>query len=317
MFHLSILSMILIDKLHTTIDTVDYIYLINHFKGDVVMKKIITIVGLSLAGVIVFTVIFGWYSFNKYMKVKTIFYDKNLTIFDGGGGNSIVLTSDDGTQAVVVDTKTGGRASKTMAAAVKAKEIFVVNTHAHRDHVGGNKLFPNATLIAGAYTQDQWKALAAGSRYTDKTLLSGEDTILTIGNERVHIRNMGRAHTWNDVVVYLENRNFLMTGDLIFHHLHPAMYVQGGTKVASWVNVLDSLLVNYSTVKTVLPGHGALSDKQALTDMKEYFVTVEAAIGNPDKIASVSKKYKKYHGIPGLTSFDKTVTFIENENMGN
>jgi len=276
------------------------------------MKKVFKIMGLTVAGMVVILLVFGWISYKNSMKVTAIQYDKNLVILLGGGGNSIVLTSEDGAQALVVDTKMGS-GSKTVATFVKAKNVTLVNTHLHRDHSAGNNLFPGATLIAGSYTWDQWKALAPASKSPDKALKPGEDTVVVIGNEKAHIRSMGAAHSWNDVVVYLENRKLLVTGDIVFHHLHPAMFVHGGTNAASWMRVLDSLLVRYD-VKTLVPGHGAVADKQALFDMKDYFVSMEEAVEHPEKLNEVKKKYKKYPEIPIMASFDRTIKFLENEN---
>ena len=276
------------------------------------MKKVLLIIGLSLALVIAVIAVLGWNSYKKYSAVKAIAFDSNLLILQGGGGNSIILTSDDETQALIVDTKIGGRASAMLASKVKAPNITVVNTHLHRDHTAGNDRFPNATIIAGAYTHDQWKALAGSSRYPDSVILPGEEIVLSVGGEKAHVRNMGAAHTWDDVVVFLENRKFLVTGDIVFHHRHPAMFVQGGTNAALWVRAIDSLLVLYDP-KTVLPGHGDLSDKSALADQKEYFVTIDSALGNPEKMDAAREKYKSYPSMPVLATFDKTVAFLENE----
>jgi len=148
--------------------------------------------------------------------------------------------------------------------------------------------------------------------YPDRMIQPGKETVLKIGNETVHLRNMGPAHSWNDVIVYLENRRFLMTGDIVFNHMHPVMITKGGTNAASWNNVLDSLMIHYDNA-TVLPGHGALSDKQALKDMKEYFTSIREGIDNPEKMKAVKEKYKSYSGIPVLTSINKTMAFFENE----
>jgi glyoxylase-like metal-dependent hydrolase (beta-lactamase superfamily II) len=265
------------------------------------------VLGLIIA--VVF--IIGRSAYKQFMEVQSIAVDKNLTVFLGGGGNSIVLTSDDGTQALVVDTKMDA-AAKTLAASVKARDVTIVNTHYHRDHVGGNSLFPKATLIAGAYTPEQWRAMAATNRYPDNVVKPGEETVLKIAGETVHVRNMGRAHSWDDVVVYLENRKFLVTGDIVFNHRNPALFRQGGTNGASWVAALDSLLRRYDPEK-VLPGHGQMSDKTALTDAKEYFTSIMDAIGNPEKIAAVKEKYKNYPGIPMMADLNRTIKFLEDE----
>ena len=62
-----------------------------------------------------------------------------------------------------------------------------------------------------------------------------------------------------------------------------------------------------------MPGHGKVSDRNALSVMKEYFVSMRNATGNPGKLTLVKKKYSDYGSLPFLTGFDRTVTFIESE----
>jgi glyoxylase-like metal-dependent hydrolase (beta-lactamase superfamily II) len=278
------------------------------------MKRILFIIGAFVALIIAVLFLIGRSSYNKFMQVEAVPIDKNLTVYLGGGGNSVVLTSDDGNQALIVDTKMNA-AAKTLASSVKAGEVTIVNTHYHRDHVDGNHLYPGATLIAGAYAPEQWKAMAASSKYPDRVVKPGQDTVLRIAGETVRVRNMGRAHSWDDVVVYLENRKILVTGDVVFNHRNPALFTQGGTNVAAWVAVIDSLLVRFDPVK-VIPGHGLIADKSALVDAKEYFVSISHAIGNPEKMAAVREKYKDYPNLPMMADFDRTVKFIEEEMKG-
>ena len=271
---------------------------------------------LKIAGIVVFVFILigivAVLGFRKSMgETKKIAIDDHLLVIEGGGGNSIILTSEDGSMALVVDTKMGG-AAKNLAARVAAKKVLVVNTHLHMDHTGGNRLFPDATIIAGAYTRDQWKALGKNARYPDILIQPGKDTAITIGSETVHLRNLGGAHSWDDVVVYLEKRKFLMTGDLVFNHMHPAMFVQGGSNVRSWIAALDTLINGYE-VDRVLPGYGALSDKKALLEMKDYFITISDAVGDQAKLSAAKEKFNDYRGIPMLTGFDKAVSFIGKE----
>ena len=275
------------------------------------MKKVLQIVGLLIVVVIAAGGIYLWQSYQSFMKVETIQYDPQLTIYLGGG-NSVVLTSEDGSTALVVDTKLRG-AAEILREKIKAKDITIVNTHDHYDHTDGNSLYLQAKIIAGAYTKQQWQDDAGkASRYPDITLKIGEEKVLKIGSETVRIYNMGRAHTWNDVVVYFENRKLLVTGDLVFNNMHPALLPKSGTKVASWINALDALSKKYS-IKTLVPGHGPVTDQNALVVMKDYFVAVGDAIGNKEKQKALKEKYKNYVSFPGMFSFNNTLKFIEQE----
>jgi glyoxylase-like metal-dependent hydrolase (beta-lactamase superfamily II) len=278
------------------------------------MKKVLQIVGLLIVFVIVAGGIYVWQSYQRFMKVETIQYDPQLTIYLGGG-NSVVLTSEDGSAALVVDTKMRG-AAEILKEKIKVKEITIVNTHDHFDHVGGNSLYPQAKIIAGQYTKKQWDDdVSKASRYPDITLKPGEEKVLKIGSEIVHIYNMGRAHTWNDVVVYFENRKLLATGDLVFNNMHPAVIAKSGTKVALWIGALEALSKKYQ-IKTLVPGHGAVADQNALGVMKGYFVSVGDSIGNKEKQAILKEKYKNYITFPGMFSFNNTLKFIEQERKG-
>ena len=276
------------------------------------MKKFLLIICLLIVACLTVGGFYYGKIYKQFEKVETVQIDPQLTVYLGGGGNSIVLTSEDGSKVLVVDTKMR-KAAKKLRETVKANDIIIVNTHAHFDHTGGNSLYPSAKIISGAYTNEQWdKEAKKTSRYPDVALKSGEEKMIKIGSETVRIRNMGRAHTWNDVVVYCEKRKLLVTGDLVFIDMHPALYAKSGANVVSWIGVLNSLSKKYE-IKTLIPGHGKISDQSALAVMKDYFVSIGDAIGNPDKQAELKKKYKDYFTLPGIFSFRNTTKFIEKE----
>jgi len=136
--------------------------------------------------------------------------------------------------------------------------------------------------------------------------------IIRIDDETVHFRNMGAAHTVSDVVVYLENRKLLMTGDLVFIKIHPAIFPVMGSDVSKWIHALDTLPVMFDIEKLV-PGHGPLSKKSEFGVMKEYFTSIRDAIGNDARLEECRKKYKGYYAMPGLSSFENTVKSIAAE----
>ena len=276
------------------------------------MKKFLLVICLLIVACLITGGFYYRGIYKHFVKVETVQIDPQLTVYLGGGGNSIVLTSEDGSKALVVDTKMK-KAAKKLRETVKANDITIVNTHAHLDHTGGNSLYPSAKIISGAYTNEQWNnETKKTSRYPDVVLKPGEEKVINVGSEIVHIRNMGRAHTWNDVVVYCEKRKLLVTGDLVFIDMHPAVYTRSGANIASWISVLDSLSKQYE-IKTLIPGHGNISDQSALAGMKDYFISIGDAIGKPDKQAELKKKYKDYFTLPCIFSFRNTTKFIEKE----
>jgi len=273
------------------------------------MKKKLLIIGAFLVVVLAVGAGYFWYT---YFVVRTINYDSQLTIYwNGMSGNSIVLVSEDGSKALVVDTKAEGDA-KDLRKCVTAKDVIIINTHSHYDHTMGNSLYLEATIIGGAYSKEQWAGDSKESRYPDQTIAPKAEKVIRIGNEIVHIYNTGRAHSWNDMVVYCENRQLLVAGDLIFHGIHPALFLESGTNVGSWTKVLDMLSEKYS-IKTVIPGHGMVSDKSIITGMRDYFVQISNAVNDTEKLANLKKKYASYFSVPNMTGFDNTVTFIKNE----
>jgi glyoxylase-like metal-dependent hydrolase (beta-lactamase superfamily II) len=280
------------------------------------MKKILTGIGLVLLLCLVAGGVYFWNMYQKYMVVHTMQISPELKIVWGGSksGNSIVLSSKDGSSVLIVDTKVGDEALnlKKMSYTANVKDVIVVNTHAHWDHTEGNALYTNAKIIGGADNKDYWQQASKSSKYPDITLKPGEEKIITIGDEKVHIKNMGQAHSWNDVVVYLEKNKLLVTGDIVFDGVHPVLFVEGGSNTDKWITVLETLHKNYD-IKTLVTGHGRVLDSTALETQKEYFVSIGNAIGNPEKLEAAKNKYKNYYSIPSLSGFDTTVKFIENE----
>lgn len=275
------------------------------------MKKGLAIVGL----IIIFSIAAGgcyfWRSYRNFMSVETVKHDPLLTVYLGGG-NSVVLKSQDGRTALIVDTKMRS-AAETLRSFISAKNIIIINTHPHLDHAGGNALYPGAKIISGEYTQAKWSEESSGaSRYPDISLKNGEEEVIYLDDEIVHIACVGQAHTWNDVIVYFEKRKLLVTGDLVFNQMHPVCIAKSGTKIPLWIETLDSLARKYPA-KTLIPGHGNIADRQALTDMKNYFIAFQDSIGNERKLSLLKKKYKEYAAVPFAFSFNDTMKFVEQE----
>lgn len=256
-----------------------------------------------------------WYlapTYEHLIKTEEIQVDPNLRIFLGGGGNSLVLRSDDGLDVLLVDTKmppAAGHLRDYIYGSGLNPHLTVVNTHYHSDHTGGNSLFPDATLLAGDYPDDMWNSEVKGRLPTER-LRAGSEKVITIGDETVHLRALGQAHTAADVIVYLEKRRLLMTGDLVFVDWNPVLRRDSGADVEKWMQVLDRLRTDYA-IETVLPGHGPITRTKVLEDQREYFAAIVAAGSDAEKVAAVRKKYSGYYSLPFLSGFDRTVAYVQ------
>jgi cyclase len=246
--------------------------------------------------------------------IEAVKNDENLTIYTGGGCNSAVLCSEDGQKAVIVDTKYF-EGARRLREEIKAKNITIINTHFHMDHARGNRLYPGAYVISGNIVAWwQWYFDTAFSRRPDKALEPGEETVVNIDQEKIHILCMGRAHSLNDCIVYFENRKLLMAGDLIWGHKHPVLI---GSDITSWRRVLK-VLENKYEFHTLVPGHGDLTGKNAVVEMEEYFDLIAAAVGDKHKLRGLRDKFKDYDKLPVFSGVDRVAVMIKRENnIGN
>jgi glyoxylase-like metal-dependent hydrolase (beta-lactamase superfamily II) len=236
-------------------------------------------------------------------------YDKNFSVMIGEGGNSGVLICD--TAVLVIDTKVKTGATQLeqwVQHYAPNRHIYIVNTHIHRDHTGGNHLYPNATIIAGNYGEDFW--LKNNDREDMPTIWLADSMNLKFGNETAVIQNIGQAHTFEDVVVYLKNRQVLFTGDIVLNGYHPYFDEAVGSNFDNYLLALDQFQKEF-TIKSVVPGHGDDGGPELIDDFRQYFNDMLEASTDPAKMDEMRAKYAKYLSAPiNKAGFDQTIKAI-------
>jgi len=242
--------------------------------------------------------------------MEMVSIDQDMKVYLGGGCNSIVLTSKDGQKAVIVDTKFFNGATR-LRKEIKAPNITLINTHFHFDHARGNRLYPDAFVISGNTNWKQWDIDTGHSKHPDQVLNPGEETSFMVDDEVVHIIDMGQAHSPNDVVVFFQNKKVLAAGDLVWVNTNPVL-IDDNVNIKSWIAYLDKLEREYD-IQTVIPGHGKISEKNSISEMKEYFLSISQSIGSNDKLLELKHKYKGYSTFPIFGSFNRTVKLIRRE----
>ncbi len=180
--------------------------------------------------------------------------------------NSTFLVSDQG--ILVVDTGLNAQEGQKILAAIRkvssAPVRWIVNTHYHPDHRGGNSVVgPEAVIISTAFTRKRAGATAPG--YALNETLGPNGLTLFVGGHEVRIYHPGPAHTLGDAVVYFPDQHAIATGDLFLTNSCPAM---DEGDMENWIHALDYMLE--LPVEHVVPGHFELATKAELQRFRNY-----------------------------------------------
>ncbi len=277
------------------------------------MKRILIALAIVVVLIIATTATLYYPAIRSMMQKETVVIDPNLTVLFGGGGNSGIVNGD--SAVVVIDTKMMGASEDLYKLAKQkagAKPIIVINTHYHGDHTKGNKYFKGSRIYIGNYDKEfLQKNIDVENQPTD---FVKDSVLINLGNEQVRAYNLGRGHTYDDVVVYLSNHKILFTGDLIFNHRSPVLREEGGASVSGWIQRLDTILARWSG-STFVPGHGKIGDKEMVIAMRQYFIDMMDAAKNPDKEKQLTAKYSGWETMPGFSSPENTIEFIKKTEM--
>ncbi len=244
---------------------------------------------------------------NAMSKVEIVEFDKNLTLVLGGGGNSAVLVGDK--ELLVIDSKimTGKKILfELVKEKGKNKSIVLVNTHLHADHANGNSLYKDAKIIAGAYSKEQWME-ENGSEGMPTEWLSGKKEI-SIGGETVILKNMGRAHTLEDVVVFFKNRKLLFMGDMLMVGMHPFLKSKHGSKISNYIQHQNDAMDEFQP-KTIVPGHGRIGGRELVSEFQTYFSDTRSVAEKKMKLPQIEEKYKSWISFPFSSGTEKTVEY--------
>jgi glyoxylase-like metal-dependent hydrolase (beta-lactamase superfamily II) len=201
----------------------------------------------------------------------------------GQGGNIALSTGDDG--AFIVDTQFAPLSQKIQAAARAAGggDIeFVVNTHFHGDHTGGNENFGNAgaTIMAHDNVQARLSAEQVSTLDGSTTPPAPAAAIPVVtyptrmtfhwNGVTVNLYHAPNAHTDGDSVVHYTNLNAFHMGDTFFNGGFPFIDVGSAGSLEGIVAAGEMVLARSNSATRIIPGHGALAtpdDLRAYVDM--------------------------------------------------
>ena len=192
----------------------------------------------------------------------------SVYVLFGQGGNIAASVGEDG--IYIIDdqfAKLSDDIKKTISDLKPGSAEFVINTHHHGDHTGGNENFAKAGAHVIAH-DNVHKRLeekhGANSDYLPR-ISFGHDLKLHFNNEHAHVVHYAHAHTDGDSVIFFNNDNIVHMGDIYFNFGSlPFVDVDSGGSVDGILAAVNDVIKQIDERTIVIPGHGPVSDRSGL-----------------------------------------------------
>jgi glyoxylase-like metal-dependent hydrolase (beta-lactamase superfamily II) len=202
-------------------------------------------------------------------------------MLEGSGGNIAASVGDDG--IVIVDDQFAPLADKIRAALAGLTDKplrFIINTHYHFDHTGGNLPLHDATIVAhdnvrkrlaqsnvlgngGSMKMEQ----PANPQEALPVITFQHDVTLHVNSEDIRALHAPHGHTDGDSIVFFPKSNVVHFGDVFVRYGFPFVDINGGGSTQGMITGIEAAIAQLPADVKVIPGHGALA---TLTDVRDY-----------------------------------------------
>ena len=213
--------------------------------------------------------------------------DNIHVLISPAGGNVVVSTGEDGT--FLIDDQLAGRTEiiRTAAKDISQQDIkFVLNTHYHFDHTGGNEVLGEQDAIIVAHDNVRQRlSTKQFITYFGREMLplhkKGLPTVtftdymtLHYNNDEIRLIHTPGAHTDGDSVAIFTKANVIVAGDILFKGRYPFIDTEHGGTITGLIKSINLLVSMADADTVVIPGHGTLMDKQGLQEFGDMLKTV-------------------------------------------
>jgi cyclase len=264
--------------------------------------------------------------------IKNIPVKGNISYLEGRGGNVGVLTGEDG--ILIVDdqyAELSDKISQTLSGLSSGDLKYILNTHYHGDHTGGNENLSadGATIVAHENVKKRLSTPFYSTMWDREVEAKPEgfwptETFkgvkrMSFNGEEIEIHHVPNGHTDGDVLVYFKTSNVIHAGDLFVRYGFPFIDVSAGGSINGMIKAQNNIKKLASSDTKIIPGHGKEANYE---DVEEFLGMLT---GTRDIIADIKKQgktldecismnpledYKERWDTGGFISADVFVRFI-------
>lgn len=209
----------------------------------------------------------------------------------GSGGNMGVFVGDDG--VLLIDDKFAPLNEAILAhiRTLSSRPVrFLVNTHWHMDHTGGNENFGKAGAVIIAHenirkrlSTDQFikafkKKVPALSKDGLPVVTFDDDVKLHFNGDTMHVVHVPHAHTDGDAIIRWEKSNVIHAGDVVFSSGYPFIDLSSGGSIDGMIAGVKTILSLADEKTRIIPGHGPVISRAELVEYQTMLTSIHDAV---------------------------------------
>jgi cyclase len=233
------------------------------------------------------------------VQIRTMPLGKGVYMLQGSGGNIGLATGSDG--AFLIDDQYAELSAKILAAvkAITDKPVrFLVNTHWHGDHTGGNQNLAGAGVVIVAHDNVRARMSvdnfsAAFNRTTPASpkaalpvITFSETVAFHLNDEDIHVVHVPPAHTDGDAIIHFTRANVIHMGDVFFNGSYPFIDLSTGGSFEGVIGAVNAALRYVNDSTKIIPGHGPLATRADLVNYRDVLTKIR------DRVAALLKQGK-------------------------
>lgn len=214
-----------------------------------------------------------------------------IWVLTGSGGNIGMCAGPDG--VLLVDDQYAELSPKILAAVKTLSDRplrWIVNTHWHGDHVGGNENMANAgativaqdnvrrRMIEGQVDKTSGRKIDPAPAKALPVLTFNDSAAIHVNGEDVVIFHVAAAHTDGDAIVWFRKSNVVHAGDCLFNGLYPRIDLASGGSIDGMIEAANRVIPWLGPDTKVIPGHGPVTDREGYKRFRDMLTGVRDAI---------------------------------------